>query len=208
MKVALLLIAYMLGSIPTAVWLGRALFNLDVRDYGSGNSGATNSFRVLGTWPGLAVLLMDALKGFAAVKLAFLLPRFAGEIDMMVLLGLCAVIGHIFPLWAGFRGGKGIATLLGMIIAIHTGAALMAIATFTLFFFSFRIVSLSSMLAALSFPLWLIFRYKEDSTLLVIFSFALAFLVILTHQKNIERLLNGEERRIRVRNRRNDEDEI
>ena len=203
MKVALVLLAYMIGSIPTAVWLGRGMFNIDVRDYGSGNAGATNTFRVLGIWPGFAVLLIDALKGFLAVNLSLLFARFAGDINMMVLLGLCAVIGHIFPLWAGFRGGKGIATLLGMIIAIHAGAAVMAIATFLLFFLSFRIVSLSSMLAALSFPLWLIFRYKEDSTLLVIFSFVLAFLVILTHQKNIERLLNGEERRISVRSRRN-----
>ncbi len=199
MKLVLLIIAYLLGSIPTSVWLGRIFFNTDVREYGSGNAGATNTMRVLGTAPGLAVLILDALKGFAAVNLVFLMGRFSSDIEMMVILGVCAVIGHIFPVFANFRGGKGIATLLGMIIAIHAGAALMAIATFLVFFLSFRIVSLSSMLAALSFPCWLIFRYHEHSKVLVIFSFALVFLVMITHQKNLERLLNGEERKIKIR---------
>ncbi len=204
MKLLLVIIAYLIGSIPTAVWIGKSLFNTDVREYGSGNAGATNTMRVLGTKPGLAVLLIDALKGFAAVKLVFLLPPFAGDIRMMVVLGLCAVIGHIFPVFAQFKGGKGIATLLGMIIAIHSGAALMAIVTFLVFFLSFRIVSLSSILASLSFPCWLIFRYHEASNILVIFSFALVMLVLITHQKNLERLLNGEERKIKIRrNERN-----
>ena len=117
----------------------------------------------------------------------------------MVVLGVCAVIGHIFPVFGNFKGGKGIATLLGMIIAIHSGAALMAIATFIIFFLSFRIVSLSSILAALSFPVWLIFRYHEHSKILVLFAFAMVFLVLITHQKNIERLLNGKERKISLR---------
>ena len=205
MKIALILLAYLLGSIPTSVWIGRVFFNTDVRDYGSGNAGATNTMRVLGTKPGIAVLLLDALKGFAAVNLVFLSARYAGDIETMVLLGIVAVIGHIFPVFAGFRGGKGIATLLGMMIAIHAGAALMAMATFLLFFLSLRIVSLSSMLASISFPIWLIFRYHETSKTLVIFSFALVFLVLLTHQKNLERLLNGEESKIRLRKANNDD---
>lgn len=204
MKLLLLITAYLLGSIPTAVWVGRSFFNIDVRDFGSGNAGATNTMRVLGTKPGLAVLILDALKGFAAVKLAYLTPAFAGDIKLMVLLGLCAVIGHIFPVMANFKGGKGIATLLGMIIAIHSGAALMAIITFVVFFLSFRIVSLSSILASLSFPCWLIFRYHEDSNILIIFSFALIMLVLITHQKNLERLLNGEERKISIRKNERD----
>ena len=205
MKIALILLAYLLGSIPTSVWLGRVFFNTDVRDYGSGNAGATNTMRVLGTKPGIIVLIIDALKGFAAVNLVYLTSRYAGDIETMVLLGIVAVVGHIFPVFAGFRGGKGIATLLGMMIAIHAGAALMAMGTFLLFFFSFRIVSLSSMLAAISFPIWLIFRYHETSKILVIFSFALVFLVLLTHQKNLERLLNGEESKVRLRKANNDD---
>ena len=208
MKVILLIIAYLLGSIPTAVWVGRSFYNTDVRDFGSGNAGATNTFRVLGTSPGLAVLMLDALKGFAAVNLVYIIPLYAGNVELMVMLGVCAVIGHIFPVFANFKGGKGIATLLGMIIAVHAGAALMAIITFLVFFLSFRIVSLSSILAALSFPCWLIFRYHEDSKVLIIFSFAIAFLVLLTHQRNLERLLNGEERKLKTRTRRNEDDAI
>lgn len=199
----LVILAYLLGSIPTSVWVGKWFYDTDVREYGSGNAGATNTMRVLGAKPGIAVLLIDALKGFAAVKLVYLSPRTAGDVETMVLLGVCAVIGHIIPVFANFKGGKGIATLLGMIIAIHAGAALMAMATFMLFFLSFRIVSLSSILAALSFPIWLIFRYHENSSVLVLFSFALAFLVLVTHQKNIERLLNGEERKIKIRKNNN-----
>jgi len=199
MKLLLVILAYLLGSIPSSVWIGKWFFNTDVRDYGSGNAGATNTMRVLGVKPGIAVLLIDALKGFAAVKLVFLFPHTAGNVETMVLLGVCAVIGHIIPVFAHFKGGKGIATLLGMIIAVHAGAALMAMATFLLFFVSFRIVSLSSILASLSFPIWLIFRYHENSSVLVLFSFALVFLVLVTHQKNIERLLNGEETRIKLR---------
>ena len=206
MKLLLVILAYLLGSIPTSVWIGKWFFNTDVREYGSGNAGATNTMRVLGAKPGIAVLLIDALKGFAAVKLVYLFPRTAGDVEVMVLLGVCAVIGHIIPVFANFKGGKGIATLLGMIIAIHAGAALMAMATFTLFFLSFRIVSLSSIIAALSFPVWLIFRYHENSSVLVLFSFALVFLVLVTHQKNIERLLNGEERKIRLRKNTNDDE--
>ncbi|MGB0175767.1 MAG: glycerol-3-phosphate 1-O-acyltransferase PlsY [Owenweeksia sp.] len=199
MKLILVLTAYLLGSLPWSVWIGRLFYGVDVRDYGSGNAGATNTMRVLGTKPGLAVLMLDALKGFAAVKLAYLFSAYAGDIELMVVLGVCAVIGHIFPVFVNFKGGKGIATLLGMIIAIHTGAALMAIATFVVFFLSFRIVSLSSILAALSFPVWLIFRYHEHSKVLVLFAFAMVFLVLITHQKNIERLLNGKERKISLR---------
>lgn len=206
MKVLLIISAYLLGSIPWSVWVGKIFYNTDVRDFGSGNAGATNTMRVLGIKPGIAVLILDALKGFAAVNLVFLSSRYAGDIETMVLLGIVAVVGHIFPLFANFRGGKGIATLLGMIVAIHAGAALMAIATFLLFFISFRIVSLSSILASFSFPIWLIFRYHENSKILVIFSFALVFLVLLTHQKNLERLLNGEERKIRIR--KNEDDDV
>lgn len=199
MKVLLILLAYLLGSLPWSVWLGRIFYRVDVRDYGSGNAGATNTMRVLGTKIGLAVLILDALKGFVAVKAVNLFPQFAGDIELMVIMGLCSVLGHIFPVFAHFRGGKGIATILGMIIAIHSGAALMVIATFLVFFLSFRIVSLSSILAALSFPVWLIFRYHAYSNVLVIFAFAMVFLVLLTHQKNLERLLNGEERKLRLK---------
>ena len=199
MKILLIIAAYLLGSIPTSVWLGKWFYNIDVRDYGSGNAGATNTFRTLGKLPGSIVLIIDTLKGFAAVKLITLVPAYEGHIALMLAFGVTAVIGHIFPVFADFRGGKGIATLLGIIIAIHTGAALLAIAIFILFFFSTRIVSISSIMATFSFPFWLIFRFHESSPTLVIFSFAIVFLVLVTHQKNLERLLNGEEKKARIR---------
>ncbi len=198
MLVLACIIAYLLGSIPSSVWIGRLFYQKDVRDFGSGNAGATNTFRVLGIKPGVAVLILDALKGVAAVKVSLLFARFAGDVEVMVLLGICAVIGHVFPVFAQFRGGKGIATLLGMIMAIHTPSALMAMATFAVVFLSVRIVSVSSILASLSFPIWLIFRYHENSNILIIFSFALVMMVLLTHQKNLERLLNREENRVRL----------
>ncbi len=205
MKLILIIAAYLLGSCSWSVWIGKWFYGIDVRDYGSGNAGATNTMRVLGTMPGLFVLILDALKGFAAVKLVYLSPQYADDIETMVLFGIVSVVGHIFPVFNGFKGGKGIATLLGMIIAIHAGAALMAMATFMFFFLTFRIVSLSSMLAAFSFPIWLIFRYQENSTILVIFSFALVFLVLVTHQQNIERLLQGKEQKVRIRKDRDDD---
>jgi len=205
LKFVLIVAAYLLGSCSWSVWIGKWFYGIDVRDYGSGNAGATNTMRVLGTLPGLMVLILDALKGFAAVKLVYLSPAYADDIETMVLLGIVSVVGHIFPVFTNFKGGKGIATLLGMIIAIHAGAALMAMATFMFFFLTFRIVSLGSILAALSFPIWLIFRFHENSPILVIFSFALVFLVLITHQKNIERLLQGEEQKVRIRKERDDE---
>ena len=155
--------------------------------------------RVLGAKVGFAVLLLDALKGFAAVKLVALVPAYEDLTGFAIVLGIVSVVGHIFPVFAQFRGGKGIATLLGMIIAIHPEAALFAIFTFTLAFLLFRIVSLSSILAAFSFPVWLIFRFHETSNSLIIFSFSVVLLVLITHQKNIERMLNGDEKKIRLR---------
>ena len=199
MKILLIVGAYLLGSIPWSVWLGKLFYNTDVRDFGSGNAGATNTMRVLGPKIGLAVLILDALKGFAAVNLVFLTSTYQDHTGTMILLGGVSVIGHIFPVFAHFKGGKGIATLLGMIIAIHPGAASMAILTFAVFFFAFRIVSVSSIAAAFSFPAWLIFRFHVDSGTLIIFAFLVVFLVLVTHQKNIERLINGDERKIRLR---------
>lgn len=199
MKVLLILLAYLLGSIPWSVWIGKMFFNTDVRDFGSGNAGATNTMRVLGAKVGFTVLLLDALKGFAAVKLVTLFPSMHDLTGFAIVLGIVSVVGHIFPVFAHFRGGKGIATLLGMIIAIHPEAALFAIFTFTLAFLVFRIVSLSSILAAFSFPIWLIFRFHETSNSLIIFSFSVVLLVLITHQKNIERMLNGDEKKIRLR---------
>ena len=195
----LFIIAYLLGSLAWSVWIGRWVFDLDLRDHGSGNAGATNAFRVLGTQAGTLVLILDTIKGFAAVKLIHFLPSDNQSVVLMLGLGFMSVLGHLFPLYVGFRGGKGIATLLGVVIALHSGAALLSLAVFAGFLLSTRIVSISSMAAALSLPLWLIYRFQEPSEVLIIFSCAIALLVLVTHRKNIVRLLRGEERKVKLK---------
>jgi len=202
MLLVLFSIAYLLGSLPTAVWLGKWCYGKDLRDYGSGNAGATNTFRSFGSKAGSLVLLVDAFKGYAAVQLLTIWLYPDASTALKIGLGLTAVAGHIFPVLAQFRGGKGIATLLGVVIALHPPAALLAVAVFMVSLFSFRIVSLSSILATFSFPLWLMFRFRESETQLIAFSFLLILVVLVTHQKNIERLLNGSESRVRLKKKK------
>ena len=196
-------IAYLLGSIPSAVWFGQIFYKVDVREFGSGNSGATNTFRVLGRKAGIIVLLMDILKGWCAVKLGLLFDDATISesqlIEFQLGLGIAAVLGHIFPIYAGFRGGKGIATLLGLMLAIHPKAAMLALIVFLLVFLLTRYVSLGSMSAALSFPLIIIVVFESTITSLIIFSLFIAILVLVTHQKNIERLLRKDESRARIK---------
>jgi acyl phosphate:glycerol-3-phosphate acyltransferase len=196
-EVLLVILAYMIGSIPTAVWISRSQFNIDIRDYGSGNAGATNTFRVLGPKWGTAVMMIDMLKGLLAVKLALLLPYYVqndfARTNFQIGLGLAAVLGHIFPVWAEFRGGKGVATLFGLVLGISPWTALGCIGIFTLVLFLTRFVSLSSILASLAFPVFIIIIFNVDNEAYRIFAIAVALLVILTHQKNITRLLRGVE---------------
>lgn len=196
-------LAYLLGSIPTAVWIGQIFYKTDVREFGSGNAGATNAFRVLGVKAGIVVLLIDMFKGWGAVKMALLFDNvFIGEthlINFQLALGVAALLGHLFPVYAGFRGGKGIATLLGLMLAVHPQAALFAIFVFLVIFLLTRYVSLGSMVASLSFPVIVIFFYKSTVPSLVIFSLFIAILVLVTHQKNIERLLRREESRAKLK---------
>ena len=207
MKFIALLLAYLLGSIASSVWVGKLFYGIDVREYGSGNAGATNTIRVLGLKAGLPVLLIDILKGYAGVNLTYLFSSIPNNVDFRIVLGIATVLGHIFPIYVGFRGGKGIATLLGVIIAVHPHAALLSIATFSVFLVFSRYVSLSSILASLAFPCWIIFKYKETESTLIIFSIAIAVLVLITHQKNIKRLLNGNESKITIfKKRKKDHD--
>lgn len=196
-EILLALLAYMIGSVPTAVWISKSQFNIDIRDYGSGNAGATNTFRVLGAKWGTAVMVIDMLKGLLAVKLALLLPYYVendfARTNFQIGLGLCAVLGHIFPVWAEFRGGKGVATLFGLVLAISPWTALGCVGIFLLVLFLTRFVSLSSILASMAFPIFIIIIFNVDNEAYRIFAVAVALLVILTHQKNITRLLRGSE---------------
>jgi glycerol-3-phosphate acyltransferase PlsY len=207
-----LLIAYLLGSIPSAVWVGKSLYGVDVREFGSGNSGATNTFRVLGKRAGLIVLSLDILKGWLAVTMAsFISEAPAGTsqyVDLQIVLGVAAVVGHIFPVFAGFRGGKGIATLFGVILAAHPLACLLSLGVFVLIFLAFNYVSLGSISAALAFPIIVITVFAESVVpSMVIFSILVAILVMITHQKNIERLLRRQESKMSLVNRRKKEED-
>jgi glycerol-3-phosphate acyltransferase PlsY len=203
-EVLLIVLAYLIGSTPTAVWVSRRFFGIDIRDYGSGNAGATNTYRVLGSKWGTIVMIIDMLKGVVATSLYVLLPFYVvpsndwDRTNLMIGLGLAAVIGHIFPIWAGFRGGKGVATLFGMIVAIQPLVAVCCVGVFLLVLYLTRFVSLSSILAGISFAIFILFIFNDDVTLYRIFSVAVALLVILTHQKNINRILNGTESKVPI----------
>ncbi len=200
-----LLGAYLLGSIPTAVWVGKAFYNIDVRAHGSGNAGATNTFRVLGKKPGFAVFLIDVLKGFAAVSLSIcmvdqsLISADAAFYYKLV-LGALAVVGHIYPIFAGFKGGKGVATVMGMVLGIQLVATLASFVVFLILLKITKYVSLSSMLSALCFPLMLLFvpYFQPVDQRLVIFGFVVVVLLVFTHRSNIKRLLAGTESKAKV----------
>ena len=191
------LIAYIIGSIPSSVLIGKSYFGKDVRDFGSGNAGATNTFRVLGTQAGIIVLLLDILKGVTAASLVLYIPSVLHGtelyINLQLLFGILAVFGHIFPIFENFNGGKGIATLFGMLIGIHYILAVACVALFVVVLLLTRYVSLSSILAAISFPFFAIYIFHLDEPLLIAFGVAAALMVVITHKKNIIRLLNGEE---------------
>lgn len=186
------LIAYLLGAIPSSIIIGKTFYNKDVRTEGSGNAGATNTFRVLGKKAGSIVLFMDILKG-ALATVAFLPFGLDYSIEFKLLLGLTAVIGHIYPVFLGFKGGKGVATLLGMMIGIHPIASLICIVIFLFSLTASRYVSLSSIISTLAFPILVTFVLKEDNLSLQIFGVAVFLLVSYTHRSNIQRLLKGEE---------------
>jgi glycerol-3-phosphate acyltransferase PlsY len=195
--------AYLFGSIPTAVWIGQAFYGIDVREYGSGNAGATNTFRVLGKKPGIAVMLLDIFKGWTATNLAYLIglsvtgPQHSVQfVNYQLALGIIAVMGHLFPILAGFRGGKGIATLFGMILAVHAQAALVCVIVFVLVLFISKYVSLSSISAGFSFPLSVIFLFQTPFRSVVFYGMSICILILVTHQKNIERLLKGKEAKV------------
>ncbi|HEX2975286.1 MAG TPA: glycerol-3-phosphate 1-O-acyltransferase PlsY [Bacteroidales bacterium] len=199
--------AYLLGSIPSAVWLGKWFHNIDVREHGSGNAGTTNVIRVLGWWTGIPVLLIDLGKGFLATMLPILLHLAEygtiKAIDLQIIAGITAIIGHIFPLFAGFRGGKGVATVFGVLLALHPLLTLSCIGVFLVVFFITGIVSVSSMIAGIAFPFLLMLVFGTDSILFRIFSVAVSIALIVTHRKNIGRLLRGEEKKlIRFRRKR------
>ncbi len=201
-ELILIVFAYLIGSIPTALIISKRFFGIDIRDYGSGNMGATNTFRVLGSRYGTMVMVFDILKGMAAVALFNFIPYYLHNdlerTNLMLGLGLAAIAGHIFPIFAGFKGGKGVATLLGMILAVQPVIAISCIGVFVLVLYLTRYVSLSSILAAVALPICVLWIWNEDEILYRVFALLIAILVVLTHQKNIGRILRGVESRIPI----------
>lgn len=198
----LIVLAYLIGSIPTSVWVSKYFFGVDIRDYGSGNAGATNTYRVLGSRWGTFVMVADVLKGIVATSLFLLIPYYHGDewdrTNFMIGLGLAAVLGHIFPIFAEFKGGKGVATLFGMVIAIQPLVAVCCVGVFLLVLYLTRFVSLSSILASIAFAVFILFIFNEKETLYRVFAVAVALMVVLTHQKNINRILNGTESKVPI----------
>ncbi len=198
----LIVIAYFIGSIPTALIVSKTFFGVDIRDYGSGNMGATNTFRILGSKYGTIVMICDILKGMIAVSLYIFIPSHqhneTAATNLMVGLGLSAVLGHVFPIFAQFRGGKGVATLFGMMLGLQPIIAASCIGVFLLVLFFTRYVSLSSILAGLSLPICVLWIWNDDVIIYRIFAVLVAAMILLTHQKNIKKILNGNESRVPI----------
>jgi glycerol-3-phosphate acyltransferase PlsY len=194
------LLAYLLGSIPSAVWIGKHFHNIDVREHGSGNAGTTNTIRVLGWTTGIPVLLIDIAKGW----LATMLPVFLHLADhgsalltnLQIGVGIIAIIGHIFPLFAGFRGGKGVATVFGVFLALQPLLTLCSMGVFLAFLFITGIVSVSSMSSGISFPVFLFLFFDTPSILFKIFALLVGIALLVTHTKNIGRIWRGEETKL------------
>lgn len=194
------IVAYLVGSIPTAVWVGKWFYNVDVRDQGSGNAGATNTIRVLGLVAGIPVIIVDVLKGWFAVwMMRYFIPAGWNEdlaIYAEIMAGMMAVIGHTLPVYVGFRGGKGVATLLGMGIAVYGGPVWVSVVVFVIVLFSTGYVSLGSVLAGIVFPFVVVYYYNITNPALVAMAVFAALFLLWTHRKNMKRLVNGEENRI------------
>ena len=201
-ELLLIIFAYFIGSIPTALIVSRRFFDIDIRNYGSGNMGATNTFRVLGSKYGTVVMVVDILKGMAARALYNLIPYYLTHeferTNFMIGLGIAAVLGHVFPIFANFRGGKGVATLFGMLLAMQPVIAISCVGVFLVVLFLTRWVSLSSILGAVMLPVCVLWIWNDDVILYRVFAILVAVMVILTHQKNISRILRGVESRVPI----------
>ena len=198
------IVAYLMGSFSSAVWIGKWFYNTDVRTQGSGNAGATNTLRVLGTKAGIIVMVLDIAKAWGAVTLAHV---FAGDtltysqlIDYKIILGAAAVLGHVFPVFTGFKGGKGVASLVGVILALYSPYIfLIVLAWFVLVVAVTRYVSLASVTGSILFAVLAIFAFHEQNVYLIVLAALIAIFIPVTHHKNIKRLLKGEESKLTFR---------
>ena len=193
----ILLVSYLLGSFPSGFLYAKNLKGIDLRYVGSGSTGATNVLRNIGKWPALIVFILDVLKGFIAVKIAYFL---LSDNIFQVLAGLFAITGHIWPIWLKGKGGKAVATGLGMFIALSWQVGLASFGTFLIIVSLTKIVSLSSITAALLLPLYMLRYTGTFNHSFTLFSFIVATIVIWKHRSNINRILKGKEPKISNKN--------
>jgi glycerol-3-phosphate acyltransferase PlsY len=197
LSVLAIVLAYLLGSVPTAVWAGRLFHGIDIRKHGSGNAGATNTIRVLGWKTGLPVLIIDLAKGLVATLVPLFLhaaPEASEKIMMLqIVCGMTAIVGHVFPLYAGFRGGKGVATTFGVLLALQPWLTVTCSGIFIVVLLLSGYVSLSSVTAIIMFPVLLLTVFHTPSLLFKIFAIVVAIALVATHYRNIRRLIRGEE---------------
>lgn len=207
-----IILSYLIGSIPTSIWIGKLVKGVDIRNHGSGNAGATNTFRLLGWRPGVSVLVIDFFKGFTCSfwvsQLAYtigtgpvsVIPKWDVGPFLMIICGVMAVVGHMYPLYANFEGGKGVATAAGMLCGIEPISVAIAAGVFAIVMFTSRYVSLASLVAAFIYPLMLvglrfIFEWPIDGSILI-FGAILGLGIIIKHRGNIRRLIKGTENRV------------
>lgn len=193
----ILLISYLLGSFPSGFLYAKNLKGIDLRYVGSGSTGATNVLRNIGKWPALIVFILDVFKGFIAVKIAYF---FLSDNIFQVLAGLFAITGHIWPIWLKGKGGKAVATGLGMFIALSWKVGLASFGTFLIMISLTKIVSLSSITAAILLPVYMFKYIGTFNDPYTIFSFIVAIIVIYKHRSNINRILKGEEPKLNKKN--------
>lgn len=195
LTISILIVAgYLLGSIPSAVWIGKWFYGTDVREHGSHNAGATNTLRVLGRRAALPVFIIDAAKGYGAVMLSHF-TDLEGDAFFFLKIGLtaAAILGHIFPVFASFKGGKGVATLAGCMLAITPIPMVMGLATFVIVLAATHYVSLGSITGGVLFPVYIIIANGFHSPYKIAFGVLVAVVLLITHRKNIKRLREGTE---------------
>jgi glycerol-3-phosphate acyltransferase PlsY len=195
----LLLGAYLIGSFSSAYWYIKWLYGKDIRTLGSKNAGATNVLRTYGIKLAIPVFVTDAFKAYFATFLALFSNDIQGTPSHTLLiigLGLAAITGHILPAFSNFKGGKGVACSLGLIFALDPMGALIALGIFILVLLLFRMVSLSSLTAAIGYAIMVTIEYYYDNLLLVIFCWTIPMVLIITHRSNIKRIIAGEEKKI------------
>lgn len=196
-KIGILVLAYFIGSLSTAVWIGKAFHGIDVREHGSGNAGATNTIRVLGWKTGIPVLLIDVGKGLLASMLPVIFHLADNGssqlVNYQIICGSIAIIGHVFPIYSGFKGGKGVASTVGVLLGIAPLVTLSCLVVFLAVLLITGYVSLSSISFGIMFPIFLILIFHTPSIWFKAFSILIALALIITHKKNILRLIKGEE---------------